>query len=74
MILPLMLLALGLVAVFPAAAIVVSDRLAMFIPAALILTPASWLARYDVVGVVLLGSACALTWKRLKPLPEKKLL
>jgi hypothetical protein len=74
MITPLMLLALGLVALFPAAAIVVSDGLAMFLPAALILTPVSWLARYDVVGVLLIGSAFGLTWKRLQPPTEKKLL
>ena len=46
----------------------------MFVPSALILTPASWLARYDVVGVLLIGSAFGLTWKRIKPPPEKKLL
>ena len=74
MITPLMLLALGLVALFPAAAIVVSDGLAMFLPAALILTPVSWLARYDVVGVLLIVSAFGLTWKRLQPPAEKKLL
>jgi hypothetical protein len=74
MITPLMLLALGLVALFPAAAIVVSDGLAMFLPAALILTPVSWLARYDVVGVLLIVSAFGLTWKRLQPPTEKKLL
>jgi len=74
MIAPLMRLALGLVAFFPGAAIFVSDRLAMFVPSALILRPASWLARYDVVAVLLIGSAFGLAWKRFKPEPEKKLL
>ena len=74
MVAPIMLLALGLVAFFPAAAVVVSDRLAMFVPSALILTPVSWLARYDVVALALIGSAFGLTWKRLKPAPAKKLL
>ena len=70
--LPLMLVALGLVSFFPETAVDFAVRL--FIPTAPIVHATSWLARYEVVGVLLMASGAALVWKRFGRAPEKKLL
>jgi hypothetical protein len=73
--LPLTLLALGVVSLFPQTATALSDRLAFVVSAHQVLLPAaSWLARYEWVGVLSLGGGLYLAYKRLTHKHEKKLL
>ena len=73
--LPLTLFALGVVSLFPQTATALSDRLAFVVPAHHVLLPAaSWLARYEWVGVLFVSGALLLAYKRLTQKHEKKLL
>jgi hypothetical protein len=72
-IVPLLLLALGVVSFFPEAATDLSDRLA-FVPFARhVLTPAaSWMARYEWIGAMCLAGGLFLISRRVTRRPAKK--